>query len=354
LARLPSLSATQKRLLKIIAAGLVALFAFIQTIGAPPEEHERILEEACGQPGLKELAEFAGLFDEGQLCTHGTDPRHAFEDAIPAAQEIQPIVPSRLCKGDGITGPRVHTYLAYPAASPPPDMANAIAEAKRTIGYTEAQLRASSSTHIQGIRWLCRDRQPVIDPLAVPGGLTELDDAINALPTPDPDEWPGEADQIHLFLATVSDFSYCGVGTVMTDTRSRFEGNDGAEDELNGRAYSLVSHDCQAASSTTLHELGHNIGAVQPGAPHAGGNGWHGYQENDVMSYSDGSEWWTCTNPYNTSGCGQPKVDCPAAEPWTMDCGKDDYWSPRRPTTGFWETHWNTAHSPFLSQPRRR
>jgi hypothetical protein len=131
----------------------------------------------------------------------------------------------------------------------------------------------------------------------------------------------------------------------MFDDESKRQGADGFEDGSGGRAYSLIAPNCQGASDTTLHELGHNIGAVNPNAPHDSGD-WHCYSFQDVMCYEDGG-------PYFEGG-GQMIGHCAQSPYWVFDCRKDDYWNPRRPTTGYFATHWNTADSPFLSTPRHR
>jgi hypothetical protein len=85
-----------------------------------------------------------------------------------------------------------------------------------------------------------------------------------------------------------------------------------------------------------LHELTHNIGGVQDGAPnstHAG----HCVDEEDVMCYVD------------TSGRPMNQV-CPSIAgtiPEAYDCNKDDYFSTQ--PSGYLATAWNVYNSAFMA-----
>lgn len=85
-----------------------------------------------------------------------------------------------------------------------------------------------------------------------------------------------------------------------------------------------------------LHELGHNLGAVQNSAPHSSLAG-HCFDGKDTMCYNDGgANSVNCTPDfYCSSYCGVQ----------IFDCGKDDYFN-SNPTPGsYLATHWNIAHS---------
>jgi hypothetical protein len=97
-----------------------------------------------------------------------------------------------------------------------------------------------------------------------------------------------------------------------------------------------------------LHEMTHNLGAVQWGAPHstqpAGGNSpryGHCWQGADVMCYTE------------DAAAAHPMVqDCaglPGAIPQSYDCGHDDYFNPAPAPGSYLATHWNTYDSGFLS-----
>jgi len=97
-----------------------------------------------------------------------------------------------------------------------------------------------------------------------------------------------------------------------------------------------------------LHEMTHNMGAVQWGAPHSTeppgqslpqyGHCWQGA---DVMCYTE------------DSGAAHPmRTDCaalPGAIPESYDCGRDDYFNPAPAAGSYLATHWNTYDSAFLA-----
>ena len=96
-----------------------------------------------------------------------------------------------------------------------------------------------------------------------------------------------------------------------------------------------------------LHELTHNLGAVQWGAPHstqpAGQNNpryGHCWQGADVMCYTE-----------DAGASHAMQADCaglPGAIPQNYDCGRDDYFNPAPAPGSYLATHWNTYESLFL------
>ena len=97
-----------------------------------------------------------------------------------------------------------------------------------------------------------------------------------------------------------------------------------------------------------LHEMTHNLGAVQWGAPHStqplGGSSpqyGHCWQGADVMCYVE------------DGGAAHPmQQDCaglPGAIPQNYDCGRDDYFNPAPAAGSYLATHWNTYESAFLA-----
>jgi hypothetical protein len=97
-----------------------------------------------------------------------------------------------------------------------------------------------------------------------------------------------------------------------------------------------------------LHEMTHNLGAVQWAAPHSTqprgqslpqyGHCWQGA---DVMCYVE------------DAGAAHPmQQDCatlPGAIPQSYDCGRDDYFNPAPAPGSYLATHWNTYDSVFLA-----
>src|SRR3954470_12697338 len=97
-----------------------------------------------------------------------------------------------------------------------------------------------------------------------------------------------------------------------------------------------------------LHEMTHNLGAVQWGAPHSTeppgqtlpqyGHCWQGA---DVMCYAEDS-----------GAAHAMQQDCaslPGAIPQSYDCGRDDYFNPAPAPGSYLATHWNTYDSVFLA-----
>ena len=98
-----------------------------------------------------------------------------------------------------------------------------------------------------------------------------------------------------------------------------------------------------AEPATMMHELAHNLGAVQASAPHvtdpvAGG---HCTDEHDLMCYADGGPNNTLTYPCATRD-GQT-IDS------TFDCGRDDYFDPAPEAGSYLATSWNLFDSAHLS-----
>jgi hypothetical protein len=97
-----------------------------------------------------------------------------------------------------------------------------------------------------------------------------------------------------------------------------------------------------------LHEITHNLGAVQWSAPHstqpAGGTAaqyGHCWQGADVMCYVEDS-----------GAAHQMQQDCaPIAGTITQgyDCGGDDYFNPAPAPGSYLATHWNTYDSVFMA-----
>jgi hypothetical protein len=96
-----------------------------------------------------------------------------------------------------------------------------------------------------------------------------------------------------------------------------------------------------------LHEITHNLGAVQWSAPHSTqppgfqlaryGHCWQGA---DIMCYVE-----------DAGAAHQMRYDCPRVGgviPQAYDCGRDDYFNPAPPPGSYLATHWNVYDSAFL------
>ena len=92
--------------------------------------------------------------------------------------------------------------------------------------------------------------------------------------------------------------------------------------------------------ATFLHEMSHNLGAVQDSAPNSSGAS-HCEDEEDIMCYDD-------------EGPGTPSLVCDIAgapaDPFAelFDCGGNDYWNPAPADGSYLASHWNTFDSDFL------
>jgi hypothetical protein len=97
-----------------------------------------------------------------------------------------------------------------------------------------------------------------------------------------------------------------------------------------------------------LHEMTHNLGAVQWNAPHSTQprgqtqpNYGHCWQGADVMCYVEDAG--------AAHGMQQDCVGLPGAIPQSFDCGRDDYFNPAPAPGSYLATHWNTYDSAFLA-----
>lgn len=87
---------------------------------------------------------------------------------------------------------------------------------------------------------------------------------------------------------------------------------------------------------TAIHEISHNLGAVQPSAPHRSAS-WHCLDEADILCYDDDGAGGFAT--YNA---------CSSTTGELFDCNNDDYFSPSPPAGSYLATHWNLYNSVFM------
>jgi len=123
----------------------------------------------------------------------------------------------------------------------------------------------------------------------------------------------------------------CGIGQVYRDSQP------GAANANNGyyTAFGRVDTACWGYGEG--HELMHNLGGVQPDAPHATAN-FHCWDDNDEMCYDD-----------DGSGPVAMQAVCAGRDTRLFDCRHDDYFLAGTPSGGIWlASHWNTFNSRFL------
>jgi hypothetical protein len=87
---------------------------------------------------------------------------------------------------------------------------------------------------------------------------------------------------------------------------------------------------------TAIHEISHNLGAVQRSAPHRSAS-WHCLDETDILCYDDDGSGGYATFAGCTSTTGQ-----------LFDCNQDDYFSPAPAAGSYLSTHWNLYNSVFM------
>ncbi|MBK6439417.1 MAG: S-layer homology domain-containing protein [Candidatus Microthrix sp.] len=255
----------------------------------------------------------------------GTEPA-----PVPAAQSSRAL-DSIACIGNGTSGKRVQLVYAYRAGSA--NRSATFATSVRTWATQFDEFLAGEAAATGGNRRIrfvhdgaC---QPTITTVRVPSNATDYYEAVEAI------EAAGlsSSDRKYLVYADWNLPDLCGQGTF-------FDDEDPTASNLNntqvGYAFSYLSCWDWGTSNTALHELFHNLGAVQAGSPN--GNGAHcddGTLDGaDIMCY------------------GEAALDaCDASGPRIMDCARDDYFNVSPVPGSYLATHWNTAKSSYLEVP---
>lgn len=310
----------------------------------------------CEHAALRAIAERP---DGHALCTHGADP--AGEVGALVSGRDSATVPPAPCPEGGVSGNRVQVLYGVPEGATS-NHSRMVKTVRKKVAYADYYLNKSSGAADQHVRWLCNRRGKVavknIKTIAVPDAYTTDRNGNCVLQQPGDTKFTFQdmvcslrnqvqaglgkvnfdrPDRIYIvFMDKLGDSygSYCGQGSLQSDDRP------GAENWNNeGPAYSLIA--CWDGE-VTLHELGHNLGAVQASAPHTSG-GFHCFDANDAMCYDDGGSYF--------SGGGSLLALCPKAKWWQFDCGSDDYYDAVEPTVPYLSSSWNVANSSFLTRP---
>ncbi|HUR23351.1 MAG TPA: hypothetical protein VMZ73_05705 [Acidimicrobiales bacterium] len=123
----------------------------------------------------------------------------------------------------------------------------------------------------------------------------------------------------------------CGIGQVYRDSQA------GQANANNGSYTAFGRVDAGCWGYGEAHEMMHNLGGVQPDAPHGTPN-FHCRDENDEMCYDDDG-----TGPVVMQSL------CPGRDARLFDCNHADYFLAGVPAAGtYLSTHWNTYNSRFL------
>jgi hypothetical protein len=108
-----------------------------------------------------------------------------------------------------------------------------------------------------------------------------------------------------------------------------------------GASRTFFTSNSQAfGDEVALHEVTHNLGAVQDSAPHSSQAG-HCYDESDVECYNDGGG-------YFSPGGGSLVQSCSDNAHEVYDCNLDDFFNPSPAPGSYLDTHWNLFNSVFL------
>ena len=353
---------TPRRRLAIVAAVGVALgltgltpwpaAASTQGRGVPPEDPGRGMVWAGLVPGSAANRCAGGFEIRGRAggvlgCTHGPDPAPGGVDVrrgrptdeligdtagLPAPAPGPGTNGNGLaCVGDGTSGYRVEAIYAVPGSSA--DRYDSIAPLIRSsyAPYVEWQFRTTAAEQAGEVHV----------PFVMDAGCT-LVVRKAVLSAAGDDSFSNTINELKAMGYNRADRRYmvwmdsnvlCGIGQIYRDSRP------GQANANNGYYTAFGRSDAGCWGYAEAHELMHNLGGVQPDAPHATPN-FHCWDENDAMCYDD-----------DGSGPVVMQSVCSGRDGRLFDCNHDDYFHAGTPPAGTWlSTHWNTYDSRFLSK----
>ncbi|MDQ4089304.1 MAG: hypothetical protein M3163_03220 [Actinomycetota bacterium] len=319
----------------------------------PPNDRARGLVWDGLAPGRAENRclggfEIRGRANEVLGCTHGPDPapvdvdvREPVSTATLAGTAAALPAPAPgpgtngngiACSGDGTTGYRVEAIYATAGGT---DRYASVAPLIQTsyAPYVEWQFRMSAAetggeAHV-----------PYVTAPDGAGGCTLVvrkevlsstaDDNFSNTITELKARGYNRADRRYMVWMDAN--VMCGIGQIYRDSQpGQTNANNGSY-----TAFGRVDAGCWGYGEA--HELMHNIGGVQPDAPHATPN-FHCWDESDQMCYDD-----------DGSGSVVMQSVCAGRDGRLFDCNHDDYFLAGTPPAGSWlSTHWNTYNSRFL------
>ncbi|MBM3668197.1 MAG: hypothetical protein FJW90_12160, partial [Actinobacteria bacterium] len=263
------------------------------------------------QAGLYAVA----LEDGKQLVTHGPDLDLAGSELATASAEAEPRPP--LCADEHAQ----HVLYGRPAGSPD-RYASVIGEirdeVKRMNGVLNQNSLASGGPQAD-YRVVCDQAGEVRVDSFVNSGAASFQGVVAAARDAGFDR--GDLN----YTIFYDGYNGCGIGSLYFDERPIAENRNNR-----GGGYGISYKGCWRG--VPMHENGHNMGAVQYGAPNSTGSGAHCTDEQDIMCYSDGGDrdtgtWQRCTAGEN------------------FDCGFDDYFDTAPEPGEYLDRNWNVGSS---------
>ena len=333
---------------KGLIAGLVMLvFASILSgpgaMAEPGNGCEHGLQKAADDP------------ETGPVCSHGADPATDNNGHAIFPADAGPVPPAP-CTDDGAKTNKIEVLYGHPSDTPN-NYAASLTAIRNAVAFADSYFEGSDAATSQNLRWLCDATGQVVVhnvTLAPIGsdGLYTFSDMYGSLATGKGNgkKATGFRAKDRIYVTFVDGiaavYPYCGQAQMDRDD------SPGLSNRSNiGPAFALIGTDCWNGT-TTLHEIGHNLGAVQMSAPHTSGAA-HCYDEIDVMCYNDGGSYFL--GPDGTDGTADDRtVQIVCADPLgtlldpsdkQFDCNQDDYYDPSPAAGSYLATHWNVANS---------
>lgn len=262
--------------------------------------------------------------DFRDACTHGPDTATAL--GVDSSARISTSSGSPPCFGDGVSGRRVQAL--YVVASDQPDRYDEFRDSFASwAGRTDSIIdisgrKTGSELHAKWYMPGCVfDVAKVVVP---PTGDDYIAQTVAEVRN------AGYTDQTRKYLMWTDASLYCGIAGISNDDR-----NDPTLNRNNGGPhYARVDTSCWGYGSVEVHELFHNLGAVQLSAPNSSG-GYHCVDEYDRLCYKD-------------SAGVELRYDCPVDQANLLDCNNDDYLHSDPEPGSYLATNWNTYDSGFL------
>lgn len=279
------------------------------------------------------------------VCTHGPDPAPAGVDvrryrttseltAGAAAAETTGTGSTDgtgqiVCEGDGVTGKR--TQALYVVASDKTDRFSSIAPSIPTWAATADGIYNKSALKTGGARHIRFVTNPdcslnIVKVVLSPTGDDTFNNTVSELKA------QGFNRNDRKYMMWVDANVYCGIGSLYIDDRA-------GQENYNNTYATYGRNDNGCWNYAEAHEHNHNIGGVQPSAPHSTPN-YHCSDEHDEMCYDD-----------DGTGPVVMQILCDSTQARVFDCNNDDYFHTSPPAGSYLASYWNTARSAFLIDP---